>query len=64
MENFEFLETYPNLADAEINANLLKSQGIHVMVVPNEIGRALLGGYGMITGPHELWVENGKLAEA
>ena len=38
MENFEFLETYPNSIDAEVNANLLKSQGIKVMVIPNETG--------------------------
>ena len=63
MDNFEFLETYPNLANAEVNANLLKSQGIKVLVVPNETGGALLSD-GMPTGPRELWVENGKLTEA
>ncbi len=61
---WSLVESFPNQTEAEIARGALEAAGIPCLLRLNPIGDALLGAVGVRTGPTDLFVENGRHADA
>jgi hypothetical protein len=51
------LTTFPDELSAHALKILLEENNIRCLLKPSPIGEALLGGFGVHTGPTEIWVK-------